>query len=49
MYHCEWMLDGESEEQMLPMIEDHAMKVQNLTYFKGPAVDYVLEAIRGTG
>jgi predicted small metal-binding protein len=45
-YECEWSLEGDSEEQMLPIIEDHALKVHNLTYFKGPAVDHVLEAIR---
>lgn len=48
-YECEWSLEGDSEEQMLPIIEDHALKVHNLTYFKGPAVEHVLEAIRRNG
>ena len=45
-YDCEWHLEGDSEEQMLPEIEAHAMKVHSLTYFKGPAVEHVLQAIR---
>ena len=46
---CTWGLEGDSEEQMLPIIEAHALKVHNLTHFKGPAVDRVIEAIRRNG
>ena len=45
-YDCEWQLEGDSEDQMLPIIEQHAKDVHNLTYFKQEAVDHVLEAIR---
>ena len=45
-YDCEWQLEGDSEEQMLPIIEQHASEVHNLTHFKDQAVDHVLEAIR---
>ena len=48
-YDCEWQLDGDSEEQMLPVIEEHAKDVHNLTYFKDEAVQNVLEAIRKNG
>lgn len=45
-YECEWQLEGNSEEQMLPIIEEHAKDVHNLTYFKDEAVQNVLDAIR---
>ncbi len=48
-YDCEWHLEGESEDQMLPIIEQHAKDVHNLTYFKEEAVDHVLQAIRKNG
>lgn len=48
-YDCTWTLDGESEEEMLPVIEEHAGEVHKITYFKGEAVEHVLEAIRKNG
>lgn len=45
-YDCTWTLDGENEEQMLPVIEKHAAEVHNLTHFKPEAVENVREAIR---
>ncbi|MDQ2835410.1 MAG: DUF1059 domain-containing protein [Acidobacteriota bacterium] len=48
-YECEWKLTGDSEEQMLPIIEKHAAEVHNLTHFKGQAVEHVREAIRKNG
>ena len=45
-YDCEWHLEGSSEEEMLPIIEDHAAKVHNLTHFKDEAVEHVKQAIR---
>ena len=45
-YECDWQLTGDSEDQMLPIIEDHAAKVHNLTHFKDEAVEHVREAIR---
>ncbi len=45
-YDCEWTLKGTSEEEMLPVIEQHAAEVHNLTQFKQEAVDHVKEAIR---
>jgi predicted small metal-binding protein len=48
-YECDWQLEGDSEEQMLPMIERHAAEVHNLTHFKEQAVEHVLEAIRRNG
>ncbi len=45
-YDCEWKLEGNSEEQMLPVIEQHAAEVHNLTHFKPEAVEHVKEAIR---
>ena len=48
-YDCTWQLTGESEEEMLPLIERHAAEVHNLTEFKEPAVQHVLEAIRRNG
>ena len=36
---CEWHLEGTSEEEMLPIIEEHAAEVHNLTYFKDQAVE----------
>lgn len=44
-YDCEWQLEGDSEEQMLPIIEKHAADVHNLTHFKGEAVAHVKQAI----
>ena len=48
-YDCTWTLSGESEEEMLPKIEEHAKEVHDLTYFKQEAVDNVLAAIRRNG
>ncbi len=48
-YECEWQLAGDSEDQMLPVIEKHAAEVHNLTQFKGEAVEHVREAIRRNG
>ena len=45
-YACDWHLEGSSEDEMLPIIEDHAAKVHNLTYFKDEAVENVKAAIR---
>ncbi len=45
-YDCEWQLEGSSEEEMLPKIEQHAAEVHSLTHFKPEAVEHVLEAIR---
>lgn len=45
-YDCDWELEGESEEQMLPIIEKHAEEVHNLTHFKDEAIEHVKEAIR---
>ncbi len=48
-YECTWELEGNSEEEMLPVIEGHAKEVHSLTYFKPEAVEHVLEAIRKNG
>jgi predicted small metal-binding protein len=48
-YDCEWQLEGESEEQMLPIIEQHAAEVHMLTHFKDEAVQHVREAIQRNG
>ena len=48
-YDCEWQLEGNSEDEMLPVIEKHAAEVHNLTHFKGLAVENVLDAIRRNG
>ncbi len=45
-YDCEWHLEGDSEDQMLPIIEQHAASVHSLTHFKPEAVEHVREAIR---
>jgi len=45
-YTCDWHLEGTSVDEMLPIIEDHANKVHNLTYFKDEAVENVKAAIR---
>lgn len=45
-YDCEWKLEGSSEEEMLPRIEQHAAEVHNLTHFKTEAEANVREAIR---
>ena len=47
-YDCMWQLEGDSEDQMLPIIERHAAEVHNLTHFKDQAVEHVREAIRKT-
>lgn len=41
---CEWKLEGNSEEEMVPQIEDHAFKVHHLE-LKDEAVQHVREAI----
>ncbi len=48
-YDCEWRLEGTSEDQMLPIIEQHAAEVHNLTHFKHEAEQHVREAIRRNG
>lgn len=48
-YDCEWRMEGTSEEQMLPIIEQHAAEVHNLTHFKQEAEQHVREAIRRNG
>ena len=48
-YDCTWTLDGNSEDEMLPVIEEHAKDVHKITYFKEEAVEHVLEAIRRNG
>lgn len=48
-YDCEWHLEGTSEDQMLPRIEQHAAEVHNLTYFKQEAEENVRQAIRRNG
>jgi len=45
-YDCDWHLEGQSEDEMLPVIEKHAAEVHNLTHFKPEAVEHVKEAIR---
>lgn len=45
-YDCNWQLEGDNEDQMLPVIEKHAAEVHNLTHFKEAAVEHVREAIR---
>ena len=45
-YDCEWQLQGTSEEEMLPKIEQHAAEVHNLTHFKDQAVQHVRDAMR---
>lgn len=45
-YDCEWRLEGASEDQMLPIIEQHAAEAHNLTHFKKEAEQHVREAIR---
>ncbi len=45
-YDCDWRLEGNSEDQMLPIIEKHAAEVHNLTEFKAEAVQNVRDAIR---
>ena len=48
-YDCEWHLEGSTEDQMLPIIEQHAADVHNLTHFKAEAEEHVREAIRRNG
>ena len=48
-YECEWQLEGMNEEQMLPIIEEHAAAVHNLTHFKAEAEENVRLAIRKNG
>ena len=45
-YDCEWQLTGNSEDEMLPEIEQHAAEVHNLTHFKSQAEQHVRKAIR---
>jgi predicted small metal-binding protein len=42
---CGWKLEGNSDEEMVPVIEDHAAKVHRLE-LKEEAVQHVREAIR---
>ena len=48
-YDCEWHIEGTDEDQMVPMIEQHAAEVHNLTHFKQEAEQHVREAIRRNG
>ena len=48
-YNCEWHIEGTSEDEMLPIIEQHAADVHNLTHFKNEAEQHVREAIRCNG
>ncbi len=42
---CTWQLEGNSEAEMLPQIEDHALKVHHLE-LKDEAIQHVKEAIK---
>lgn len=42
---CNWHLEGNSEEEMLPQIEEHALKVHHLE-LKDEAIDNVKKSIR---
>ena len=48
-YDCTWELEGNSEDEMLPIIEQHAAEVHNLTHFKAEAEEHVRQAIRKNG
>ena len=48
-YDCEWHLEGTSEDEMLPKIEQHAAEVHNLTHFNQQAEQHVRDAIRRNG
>ena len=41
---CDWHLQGNSEAEMLPQIEDHASKIHHLE-LKDEAIQHVKEAI----
>ncbi len=45
---CPWTLEGNSEEEMVPQIEDHAFKVHHLE-LKDEAVQHVRNAIPDAG
>ncbi len=42
---CGWRLEGNSADEMVPQIEDHAAKVHHLE-LKDEAVEHVRQAIR---
>lgn len=42
---CEWQLEGNSEAEMLPKIEEHAFKVHHLE-LKEEAIEHVKTAIQ---
>ena len=48
-YDCEWQLEGTNEDEMLPIIEEHAAAVHNLSHFKAEAEDNVRRAIQKNG
>ncbi len=48
-YDCTWELEGANEDDMLPVIEQHAAEVHNLTQFKAEAEQHVRDAIRKNG
>ena len=48
-YDCTWELEGSSEDEMLPVIEQHAAQVHSLTQFKAEAEQNVRAAIRKNG
>lgn len=41
---CDWHLEGNSEEEMLPQIESHALEVHHLE-LKDEAIEHVKKAI----
>jgi predicted small metal-binding protein len=45
-YVCDWQLEGQSEDAMLPVVEVHAAEVHNLTNLRDEAIQNVREAIR---
>ncbi len=48
-YDCTWELEGNSEDEMLPIIEQHAAEIHNLTHFKAEAELHVRQAIQRNG
>ena len=43
---CDWHLEGNSEEEMLPQIEDHAFRTHHLE-LKDEALQHIRNAIHG--
>jgi predicted small metal-binding protein len=44
---CDWHLEGNSDEEMLPQIENHALEVHHLE-LKDEAIEHVKKAIHAT-